>query len=223
MRPGSESWPLGGGEVKWLPVEPCYVFHVGNAREDGSGRIILDAVRYTRAAFKATWARMAGEREIAPRSGGLYRWTIDPRSASVRGEWLDDRGIEFPTLDDRRTGGSYRFLYAVAQGRARGLLKYDLARGAVRTAGLGGAWIPGEAVFVPRTADGDGDGDEDGGWLLTIVAHARGGPSRLVVLDARDLSVTAQVHLPRRVPLGFHGAWIPDHHLVKKGSRGMNL
>ncbi|WP_396450353.1 carotenoid oxygenase family protein [Actinomadura sp.] len=91
----------------------------------------------------------------------------------------------------------------------------------------GGAWIPGEAVFVPRTADGDGDGDgdgdEDGGWLLTIVAHARGGPSRLVVLDARGLSVTAQVHLPRRVPLGFHGAWIPDHHLVKKGSRGMNL
>ena len=29
-------------------------------------------------------------------------------------------------------------------------------------------------------------------------------------LDAESLDEVARVHLPRRVPLGFHGAWLPD-------------
>ncbi|MFC9628363.1 hypothetical protein ACFTY8_03550 [Streptomyces mirabilis] len=29
-------------------------------------------------------------------------------------------------------------------------------------------------------------------------------------LTAFDLPVTGRVHLPGRVPLGFHGSWIPD-------------
>ena len=33
--------------------------------------------------------------------------------------------------------------------------------------------------------------------------------SELVLLDAKTLETIAEVHLPRRVPYGFHGSWIP--------------
>jgi carotenoid cleavage dioxygenase len=33
--------------------------------------------------------------------------------------------------------------------------------------------------------------------------------SDLVVLDAGTLETVAAVHLPQRVPFGFHGNWVP--------------
>ncbi len=35
------------------------------------------------------------------------------------------------------------------------------------------------------------------------------GRSSLVVLDAETLEDVAAVHLPARVPAGFHGSWAP--------------
>ncbi|MFV2099369.1 carotenoid oxygenase family protein [Micromonospora sp. LOL_014] len=64
----------------------------------------------------------------------------------------------------------------------------------------------GEAVFVPRGPVGA----EDDGWLLTYVYDGRVGRSSLVVLDAADFTgdPVAVVHLPVRVPSGFHANWI---------------
>ncbi|GAB3179543.1 hypothetical protein GCM10027162_32210 [Streptomyces incanus] len=41
---------------------------------------------------------------------------------------------------------------------------------------------------------------------------ARCGTGDLVILSAQDFGghPLARVHLPGRVPLGFHGSWIPD-------------
>jgi carotenoid cleavage dioxygenase len=62
-------------------------------------------------------------------------------------------------------------------------------------------------VFV-RAADGRG---EDVGWVLTVVDDATTGRSDLVVLDATSFAgpPVATVHLPARVPQGFHGSWVP--------------
>ena len=39
------------------------------------------------------------------------------------------------------------------------------------------------------------------------------GSSALVINDARDLGAppVATIEMPRRVPFGFHGNWMPEH------------
>jgi carotenoid cleavage dioxygenase len=66
----------------------------------------------------------------------------------------------------------------------------------------------GELVFVPAGPDAA----EDDGWLLGFVHDAASDRSDLVVLHARDFGgePVAVVHLPVRVPVGFHGNWVPD-------------
>ena len=50
------------------------------------------------------------------------------------------------------------------------------------------------------------------GWLLTYVHDEAEDRSDLVVLDAGNVAAApvATVHLPQRVPAGFHGNWLPD-------------
>jgi carotenoid cleavage dioxygenase len=65
-----------------------------------------------------------------------------------------------------------------------------------------------EPVFVPRSADAT----EDDGWVLAYVHDEARDACDIVVLDAQDFSAppVATVHLPVRVPFGFHGNWIAD-------------
>ena len=72
---------------------------------------------------------------------------------------------------------------------------------------MGAGRAPGEAVFVPRS---DGAAEDDG-WYLMLVGDRAEGTTTLDVLPAGDptAGAVAQVHLPVRVPLGFHGNWIP--------------
>jgi carotenoid cleavage dioxygenase len=61
---------------------------------------------------------------------------------------------------------------------------------------------------VPRTDAAA----EDDGWLMSYVYDATTDRSDVVVLHAQDLAAgpVATVHLPQRVPFGFHGNWVPD-------------
>ncbi|WP_024803576.1 carotenoid oxygenase family protein [Nocardia sp. BMG51109] len=199
--------PRSGGTVRWFEIDPCYVFHVGNAREEG-GSIVLDAVRYSPPAFLAAWHgddRPAAEARHAPTAerGALHRWTLDPVAGTVREQRLDDRTVEFPTVADEFVGRPNRFLYAMG---GPGLVKYDSNSGAAAEYVAGPDDRLGEAVFVPAA----GATAEDDGWLLTISTPGDGSASRLLVLDATDLHETAAVRLPRRVPAGFHGSWIEE-------------
>ena len=65
-----------------------------------------------------------------------------------------------------------------------------------------------EAVFVPSGPDAA----EDDGWVLSLVYDTERDTSDLLVLNAADFTGEPQaiVHLPQRVPFGFHGNWVPD-------------
>jgi carotenoid cleavage dioxygenase len=89
-----------------------------------------------------------------------------------------------------------------------GLVKYDLARDESVRFDPGEGRSPGEPVFV-RAADGNA---EDEGWVLSVVHDAARDASDLVILDATSFAgpPVATVHLPVRVPFGFHGSWVPS-------------
>jgi len=192
-----------GGPVQWIDVDPCYVFHVGNAREDDQGRVLLDAVRYNPEEFAKFWQSAAD-----PSVGVLHRWTIDPVGASATEQQVDDRQVEFPSLNEHRVGRANQYLYAVAAAGNGGLIKYDTRTGATNSQQLPTPHHVGEAVFVPA----QDAAAEDAGWLINIVTPRDGAASSLMVSDATDLEAgpVASVRLPRRVPAGFHGSWIPE-------------
>jgi carotenoid cleavage dioxygenase len=204
------------GEVRWFDVDPAYVFHVGNAHTDGDGRVVLDAARYAPADAVVMWDDLghdpAGHAAAAAATGAarLHRWALDPASGDVSETLLDDRPVEFPTVDDERVGRAARYRYAVSDaGGAAGIVKFDAATGALTEHALWADSVAGEAVFVPSAAP---DRAEDDGWLLSITTRRDGSASQLLVLDATDVAgaPVAAVTLPRGVPSGFHGSWIPD-------------
>jgi len=194
----------GNADVRWFPVQPCYVFHPLNAFED-DGQVVVDTVRYDE-----LWRKDAPGFHVAR----LHRWRIDRLADQAREEPLDDRAIEFPRCDERRTGLGHRYGFAVHTERGAdatsgtALIKYDLRGGAPAEHDFGTGRVPGEGVFIPASATAG----EDEGWVLSYVYDAARDKSDLVVLDAASFAgpAVATIALPQRVPFGFHGSWMPD-------------
>ncbi len=184
------------GPVRWFEIAPCYVFHTLNAHE-ADGRLVLHVIRYDR----------LGDGVGLDDAGTLWRWTVDPASGTVREEQLDDRGAEFPRIDDRLAGLPADRGHATTGVPGGAVHRYDLRTGAVDSHVFGAGRTPGEAVFVPADDRAGGPG-----WLMAFVYDAATDRSDLVILDADRLHgpAVAAVHLPRRVPAGFHGNWLPD-------------
>ncbi len=197
-------------DVRWITMDPSYVFHVLNAFDDpgpdGSDRIVLDVLRYDRVFDTAP-----GD-PIASCLPALFRWTIDPLARTVDETQRDDTPMEFPRIDPAVAGQAYRYGYCTrlgddpAQPSMPGLVKIDLARDEVVRFDPGEGRACSEPVFV-RATDGTG---EDEGWVLSVVHDAATDRSDLVVLDATSFAgpPVATVHLPARVPFGFHGSWV---------------
>jgi len=198
-------------DVVWIDIDLCYVYHVLNAYEEADGTITMDVVRYPD--MFATDVHGPGA-SVGPT---LHRWSIDAARGVVKTKALDDASQEFPRVDDRLVGRPHRYGYAAeltvderweAFG---GLRKHDVVSGGVERHEVGAGRAAGEPVFAPAAADAG----EDHGWVLSVVHDATRGASDVIVVDASDFTAppVATVHLPRRVPFGFHGSWVPGASL----------
>ncbi|MBS1847143.1 MAG: carotenoid oxygenase family protein [Actinobacteria bacterium] len=194
-----------GTDVAWFDVDPCYVFHTLNAYDDGDA-VVLDLVRHDR--MFAT--DFNGPNEGLPT---LERWTLDRRSGSVRTAALAEGGHEFPRIDERRSSSMHRYGYTVgfsenaagAVDLVGSLFRHDAVNRTTTARHFGPDTNVGEFVFVPNGPDAE----EDDGVLMGLSHDETSNTSRLEILDAATLESVAAVPLPVRVPVGFHGNWIP--------------
>ena len=196
----------GVASLAWTEIEPRYAFHVMNAFDE-SGGVVMDVVEYD-APPLFPQADGGPPSPDAARSR-LCRWRVDPAGRQpMQREVLDEHGGEFPRIDERRAGLPYRHGFRLGQvGGADAVVHHDLDRGGRAALSFAAGGRPSEAVFVPRAPDAP-EGD---GWLLTVVWRPGPGTSEMWVLDAQRVGEgpVAVVALPRRVPFGFHGSWVP--------------
>ena len=200
--------PRDGGEadIVWCEMEPAFAFHVANAHDLPDGRVALDVCGYD-----TMFTGEPGGPDTLSR--GLERWTIDPATRGVAIRTIDPAPQEFPRIDERRFGQPYRYAYAVALPTERedrfvgatALYRHDLEDGSRQVHDFGPGRHPGEFVFVSAGANGA----EGEGWLIGLVIDQGRQTTDLVILDAERFAEApvASIHIPHRVPPGFHGNW----------------
>ena len=197
-----------GGDIVWCPVDPCYVFHVANAFERADGKVVVDLDVYE-TMFDGEGDGPGGQ------SRGFERWVIDPAAQNVDRHRLDPAPQEFPRPDERFFGQDYRYAWAIGLPTSdpaflgqQPLYRHDLVAGARSAHHFGAGRVPGEFVFVPRSDDAA----EGEGWMMGYVIDTAADTTDLVILNAQDMAAepVARVHIPHRVPPGFHGNWLPD-------------
>lgn len=193
--------------LQWFEVDQMYVFHFMNSFER-DGLVHIDACRFPRMSMPDSELDPAEAAEMLPR---LTRITLDPARGTSTMDLLVEKPCEFPRVAPADEGRDYRYGYAPSSSGPTvtefdSVMKFDHETGVADYFAYGPGRVCGEAVFAP---DPDGSSDDDG-WLLNFVYDPATNSSEFVIVDARDLSETARVSLPRRVPFGFHGAWMPS-------------
>ncbi|MGW1797627.1 carotenoid oxygenase family protein [Streptomyces sp. NPDC001984] len=214
-----------GGTVRWFEVAPVFYSHTLNAYDEGSS-VVVDVTTYPAPFYTAG---RGTDGPSATGTGRLERWTVDLRHGHVRQQTLDDRPQEFPRVNEALISRRHRYGYSAAaadmsvaylttpdgsppdRAFSNALIKHDLLRGTTQVHRLPKDAAAGEAVFVPRDP-ADARAAEDDGYAIAYVHNPDRGAADLVILTAQDFTgePVARVHLPGRVPLGFHGSWIPD-------------
>ncbi len=197
--------PLGGpaSAIRWVDIEPCYVFHGMNAWREGDD-VVLDVCRMAKV-FEAGSALGAPPR--------LHRWRITTSGTHLdfRDEIRSDLDADIPSIDRRYAGRPYRHGWRVETRPATddvvlaGAVHVDAHTGTETRWDPGPQYSSGEWLFV---ATGPGEAE---GVVMTYVFDRTAGISSLVVLDAQDIGAgpIARIALPQRVPYGFHGTWVP--------------
>ena len=195
-------------DIRWFETDPCYVFHPMNAYTDGN-RIVAHVMQFDEVPL---FPNVDGTPTARPRAR-LTEWTIDlaDNANGVRRRALDDTAGEFPRLDERFAGTTYRHGYyaATANGSTdltfNTIVRHDFRGGRHARYTLPDGDTTGEPVFIPKSTDA-AEGD---GYLLSVVHRGRENRSDLAFFDAENLAdgPIACAELPHRVPYGFHGNW----------------
>ncbi|WP_158902540.1 carotenoid oxygenase family protein [Burkholderia sp. L27(2015)] len=192
-------------DVKWITGAPFFQFHTMNAFAEGN-RIEVVAPWYDSFSLTARSNRLE-----------LHRLVIHTDTNTLEDQALDDQACEFSRINEAYLGRRARYGYvglrdprpgeATQAGAFEAMARYDLTTGQRVVHRFPAAMTVCEPVFV---ADSGGRSEEDG-FIFTFAHDAGSAGGRFVILDARHLAGAplAVVHLPRRVPAGLHGSWIP--------------
>ena len=225
----------GAGDVVWIEAEGCFSYHVANCWDDPTHPdrvvVVLCRMRETRALGMADPVQRHGDgshsvtHEAGPdaqpfvEEAYLHRYVLDTRTRSVvESAPLCALPCDFPCVSPQRVGRPTRFAFSAGERTMPGdamtnfdaLLKHDLDTGDVVRRPLPPGTLCGDVSFVPRHESTVG-GEGDDGYVLLLTHVLEEDRAELLVLDARDILAppAAVVHIPVRVPFGFHCEWVP--------------
>jgi len=191
--------------VQWFDIDRTYFFHTFNAHEDASGNVIVTAAAYGRL-FDKDWNGPFSE---SPPQ--LTKWELNTKSGQAISTKLDDRSVEFPRINPSLVGKSNQYAYALASSNLiepdfKEIVKYDFKNDTSEVYEYGPGKFGAEPVFVSA----EGAKSEDEGYLLSLVYNQETDKSDLIILNAKEpkSGPLATIHLPQRVPYGFHGEWV---------------
>jgi all-trans-8'-apo-beta-carotenal 15,15'-oxygenase len=188
--------------VRWT-VPAFWQWHFAGAWENDAGAITTHYVRYP---DFDTFEELRGVGVATP--GALHRAVIDPRARTMKTELVCEGAAEFPEIDPRREGETYRFVFGTSDagdGQGRGLSITDVTTGKRRVHALAEHERTSEVIFVPRSPSAP-EGD---GYGLALFYDTRADTSHLAVLDTRSWegAPVARCHFETHVPMTFHGVF----------------
>ncbi|MBP7973462.1 MAG: carotenoid oxygenase family protein [Candidatus Nanopelagicales bacterium] len=193
-------------DVRWFEIDPCYIFHVFNAYDEGD-EVVLDASRYDK-----IWVYNKDTKQMLnPANSYLVRYRFNLATGTSSMTTLSDTGVEFPRVDLNRVGLAYRYGYGAVVpddnlNTFSSIAKFDLQANTTEVFDTGADCVPGEPIFVGAA----GQSAEDHGYLITVNYNKSNDRSDILVIDAGSMSETiAKIELPFRIPMGFHGSWLP--------------
>ncbi len=203
-------------EIRWFEIEPGHVQHFWSGWSNGN-RIEFHGCRYDAPDFGLDNDEDLGSRSAKDNNARPARFWVDLDAGRAGWEPMDDLEGDFNRINPAYDGRPVRYLYMSAftqPGRHLGdfdaVVKYDDVTGERTIWSAGPSGHVGESVFA---ADPNGTAEDDG-WLINAVHDDVRNECDVVILDARDVEAgpVATIHIPRRVPFGFHANWFPDVH-----------
>ena len=194
-------------DVRWFDVETGAVIHTANAWEEGDN-IVLQASRSKTSDIAG--AGLAAE-NLHDTQGQLYEWRINLKSGVVQERLISAVRCDFTRINDIYAGHKNRYVYGAVFNPERpfsfvGVVKFDNKTQTTVTFNYGENRFGGEAVFAPKV----GAKEEDEGYLVCFVQDEATDQSECLILDAQNIAngPVATIHVPYRVPYGFHGEWV---------------
>jgi len=195
-----------GADVQWFDVQTGYVFHAFNAWDEGD-EIVVDACLSPQTSILAeTDVPLDVER------ARMHRYRLNRTTGAVTEGRVSDIPLEFSRVNEGYVGVKTRYGYASRFAddpinlRFSAVLKYDRQDDRIAAVELPEKVFTQEFVFAPKV----GSASEDDGYVVGFVYDETRQASEAWVIDAQrfEEGPIAKVHIPVRVPYGFHSHWV---------------
>lgn len=196
----------------WIETESFWVWHFMNAFEQDE-KVVIDCAYYPQMKLESTIETLLANQSH------FQRIVVDLNTKSVSQQPLDDRVVDFPTLNQQQISQPYQFGYMphidlalIAQKGIPNyfpeLIQYDVVQQTSRVHRFQPGCYGGEAIVVPTNPESVESTAHH--YVITWIFDQNTHTSDLLILDASNFTAApiARIHLPIRVPMGLHGSWI---------------
>ncbi len=198
-------------DIIWHDIENGHVQHFWNGWHE-NGIVEVSGTFNSNPQFGMDTDGDMDDSSASAQAGVATRFKIDLAKGKATVEKFDDMEGDFCRFNDEMNGVRTRHHYMGGFQDERGiigqfdtLVKYDDQTNGRETWYSGKNHHLGEAVFAPNP----GGAAEDDGWLVFTDHDHVENTTDVCVVDAQNLEAgpIARVHMPRKVPFGFHVNW----------------